>query len=99
MCYTLAMTLTVKAMETARRNLVQRIERLLAEAGKSGEFTGWQADQLLEAIRQLEAGAYPEGERTMMRAELPHLYEPKGYMPQDRRDVAVLVAALERQKA
>jgi hypothetical protein len=64
------MTQTLKAQQTARRNLFQRIERTL-----QGELTAWQALMAASAIDQLRAGDFDAGERTMMKAERPDLWE------------------------
>ena len=64
------MTMTLKAQETARRNLSQRIQRLLA-----GELSPWQADMVATAIDRLRAQDFDAGERMMMMAERPELWE------------------------
>lgn len=73
---------------TARRNLSQRINVMLRKVA-SGELkpTDWQADQLQRALEQLEAERFAEGERTMAKAERPDLYEPAGYVADDKTDL------------
>ncbi|GEP60236.1 hypothetical protein [Reyranella soli] len=60
---------------TARRNLVQRINKLLLKGGETS-LTSWQLRQVQGAIEQLEEERFAEGERTMSEAERPDLYEP-----------------------
>jgi len=86
---------------TARRNVAWRIEQLLgAQAAKAAsDLTGWQADQVLAAIEAMDEECFADGERAMMKAERPDLWEPAGYLPVNRQDVAQLLAALERALA
>ena len=63
---------------TARRNLVQRIGKLLLKGGEAN-LTPWQLCQVQGAINQLEEERFAEGERKMSEAERPDLYEPAGY--------------------
>lgn len=64
------MTMTSKALETARRNLTQRIARYLElptdGAAKLGRREGV---HLQSALTHLQAGTFDEGERDMMWAE------------------------------
>jgi hypothetical protein len=80
---------------TARRNLVQRISKLLREEG-NGELnlTPWQFSQVREAIEQLEEERLAEGERTMSEAERADLYEPGGYVPDEPIDHRRLIDQL-----
>jgi hypothetical protein len=84
----------MKARETAHRNLRQRIERLLQ--GADALITSWQAGMVLLAIEQLRAGDFDTGERTVMKAERPDLWQSstpvEGAAPPKRSD---LVKALE----
>lgn len=64
---------------TARRNLVQRINKLLLR-GDEVSLTAWQLSHLQGAIAQLEEGRFADGERTMSEAERPDLYEPSHYV-------------------
>lgn len=64
------MTMTSKAMETAGRNLAQRIDRYLQELEKWDAKLGWrEADHLLRALDHLQTGTFGDGERDMMWAE------------------------------
>jgi len=64
------MEMTSKALETARRNLTDRIERYLDVLEKRGAKLGLREGGHLErALAQLEAGAFEAGEREMMWAE------------------------------
>jgi hypothetical protein len=67
---------------TARRNLAQRISKLLREDGEIG-LTAWQLRQVQGAIEQLEEQRFVEGERTMSEAERRDLYEPGGYVAKE----------------
>ena len=67
---------------TARRNLAQRINKLLVEGGEIS-LTPWQLCQLQGAIEQLEEKRFAEGERTMSEAKRPHLYDPGGYVAKE----------------
>lgn len=83
---------------TARRNVAWRIEQLLRaqEALPSPTLTAWQADTVLAAIQALDEGRYADGEIAMMKAERPDLWEPKGYGPAAKVDVARLVELLQQ---
>jgi hypothetical protein len=67
---------------TGRRNLAQRISKLLLKGGEIS-LTPWQLRQLQSAIEQLEEERFAEGERTMSEAERPDLYEPGGYLTKE----------------
>ena len=56
------------AYSTARRNLMQRTERFLDNVGVR-ELDAWARWQLVQAIDQLEAGNFADGERAMLYAE------------------------------
>jgi hypothetical protein len=62
------MTMSSTAMRTARRNLVQAIERFIRWAGDT-ELTPEQLTNLREALDALEAGNYPTGEDAVFLAE------------------------------
>jgi hypothetical protein len=67
---------------TARRNLAQRIERLLRpqDGRPAPTLTDWQADQVLAAIEAAEEERFAVGERVMMKVERPDLWEPVGHL-------------------
>ena len=67
---------------TARRNLAQRISKLLLKGGEAN-LTTWQLCQVQAAIGQLQEERFAEGERTMSEAERPDLYEPDGYLAKE----------------
>jgi hypothetical protein len=67
---------------TARRNLAQRISKLLLNGGEIG-LTPWQLRQVESAIEQLEEERFAEGERTMSEAERRDLYEPDSYVAKE----------------
>jgi len=67
---------------TARRNLAQRINKLLVEGGEIS-LTPWQLCHVQGAVEQLEEERFAEGERTMSEAERPDLYEPGGYVAKE----------------
>jgi hypothetical protein len=83
---------------TARRNLVQRITKLLLQAGGGKlNLTPWQLGQVQKAIEQLEEERFTEGERTMSEAERSDLYEPAGYIAKEtieRRHLVDQLAAV-----
>jgi hypothetical protein len=86
------MTQTLKAQQTARLNLFQRIERTLQAA----EITAWQANMTAAAIDQLRVGDFDAGERTMMKAERPDLWEASTPVGRGaKRDADDLRKALE----
>jgi hypothetical protein len=69
------MSMTVLAMATARRNVVERIARFLDDLERDGREPGhWQGDQVRHALAALERGNYSAGEDAMMRAERPDLF-------------------------
>jgi hypothetical protein len=83
---------------TARRNLVQRISKLLRKEG-NGELnlTPWQLSEVQRAIDQLEDERFADGERTMSEAERADLYEPAGYVtkePIERQSLVDQLAAV-----
>jgi hypothetical protein len=67
---------------TARRNLAQRISKLLREEGEFS-LTAWHLRQVQGAIEQLEEQRFAEGEHTMSEAERADLYEPDGYVAKE----------------
>ena len=80
----------------SRRNLAIRIDRLLH---REGEFSGWQADQVLAAIEATLEERVDDGERIVMKAERPDLWEPAGYVASERNDAAQLISLLEKAAA
>jgi hypothetical protein len=62
------MTMSPAAIRTARRNLMQAIERFILAAGDA-ELTPEQLTNLREALDALEAGNYPTGEDAVFLAE------------------------------
>ena len=72
------MSMTVPAMATARRNVVERIARFLDDLERDGrEPRHWQGSQVRAALSALERGNYPAGEDAMMRAERPAFSGPR----------------------
>ncbi len=88
-------------LPTARRNLAWRIEQFLRiqEAKPAPNLTGWQADTVLAAIEALDEERFGDGERTMMKAERPDLWEPATHVPVCHKDVSQLLAMLEKASA
>ena len=78
---------------TARRNLAQRISKLLLKGGEIG-LTPWQLRQVQGAIEQLEEERFADGERTMSEAERRDLYEPGGYVAKEPIELQRLVDQL-----
>ena len=56
-------------LESARRNLLERIERMINPSP-------WQAKRLLRAREWLDKGEYRKGEDHMAATERPDLYDP-----------------------
>lgn len=85
-------------ISTARRNVAWRIEQFLRvqEQMPAPDLTGWQTDQVLAAIEAMETGQFADGERAMMKAEWPDLWEPAGYAPVDSMGAAQLLERLTR---
>lgn len=82
-------SLTIKAQQTARRNLAQRIERVVEAIAKvNGEPTPWESHYLSLAIGDLAAKHYAKGEDTALWAEnqavFDHPVHPKP-LPADAR--------------
>lgn len=67
---------------TARRNLSQRIERLLDlhRADPAHGLTGYQADKILDAMDHLQGGHFSDGEWMVLNAERSDLFEPRNYV-------------------
>lgn len=62
--------LTLKAQQTARRNLAQRIERIIETIAKTArEPTPWEQHYLSLAIDDLDARHYAKGEGTALWAQ------------------------------
>ncbi len=69
------MTLSPKTVQTARRNLAQRIGRTIATLEKEGrEPTPWEAHYTVMALQLLEADRHHDGEWTMLRAEREDIF-------------------------
>ena len=80
---------------TARRNLVQRISKLLLK--DENGLTPGSSLRGARGDRELEEERFAEGERTMSEAERADLYEPAGYVanePIDRRHLIDQLAAV-----
>lgn len=65
--------LTLKAQQTARRNLAQRVERFL-DGAADRPLTQWETDLLCRVLALLKTGHYRVGEDVMMQVERPDLY-------------------------
>jgi hypothetical protein len=63
------MTMSPAAIRTARRNLVQAIDRFIRSIPERGDLTAEQLTNLREALDALEAGNYPTGEDAVFLAE------------------------------
>jgi hypothetical protein len=90
------MTLPPAETATARRNLVQRIDRILREALATSTLSGWQADQIFVAIELLGGGHFADGEHAVMKAEEASLFEPSNYVAAARQDAGQLLERLGR---
>lgn len=82
--------ITLKAQQTARRNLVQRIERILETITKANrEPTPWEQHYVSLAIDDLAGRHYAKGEDTAMWAEgeaiFDHPVHPKPLPPDARK--------------
>jgi hypothetical protein len=84
---------TFAALATGRRNLAQRLTRFVAEPPPGG-LSGYQVDQVLQAIELLCEERFAEGERLMLQAERADAFEPAGYQPIGRETAAGLAARL-----
>lgn len=63
------MTMSPKALATARRNVAQRIQRFLDELTRDGkEPSPWQIVNTAEALHHLEHANYPAGEDAIHKA-------------------------------
>jgi len=82
---------TSTSIDTARRNLAQRIERFLA-AKRDGILTAGEATNIAVALACLENGRYADGEDAMMLAEKD--WRPRGELGK-AVPVEVLAARLE----
>jgi hypothetical protein len=92
------MTQSPQAVDAARRNLSQRIERLLDLhlANPAPGLTGYQADKILDAMDHLQGGHFWDGEWMVLNAERRDLFEPKNYVPRGKpMDVGALSARLK----
>lgn len=69
------MTLNPVALATARRNLAQRIGKLITKLEKeTREPTPWEAHYAVIALQHLEFERYPDGEDEIFRADSEHIY-------------------------
>ncbi len=70
-----AMIPTPTAVATARRNLAQRIGRVIKPMETEGrEPTPWEAHFTVITLQLLEAERYPDGEWTALRAEREDIF-------------------------
>lgn len=70
------MTLSPKAVATARRNLAQRIGRTITNLEKEArEPTPWEAHYAVIALQFLEAERYADGEWIMLHAERRDIFD------------------------
>ena len=70
------MTLSTTAVATARRNLAQRIGRLIkAMETEPREPTSWEAHYTVIALQLLEAERYADGEWIVLHAERPDIFD------------------------
>jgi hypothetical protein len=90
------MTLAPAETVTARRNLAQRIDRILREAISTSTLSGWQADQIFVAIELLNEGHFADGEHAVMKAEKASMFEPSNYAPAARQSSGQLLERLGR---
>lgn len=69
------MEMTMKAAETARRNLSQRMERFLVTVESDGKPLGpWETDLLCSVLAHLTNGQFRIGEDVMLQVERADLY-------------------------
>jgi len=94
----MSLFLSPSAHSTARRNLVQRIDRFLQEqvAMSTPTMTGWQADQVFVAIEFLDGEHFADGEHAMLKVEKASIFEPADYVPAVRHDARSLLERLQR---
>lgn len=70
------MTLNPVAIATARRNLAQRIDRLITKIEQEGrEPTAWEAHYTSIALDQFELDHLGDGEWTMLHAERQDIFD------------------------
>ena len=92
------MTQSPQSVPTARRDLSQRIERLLDlhRADPVQGLTGYQVDKLLDAMDHLQGGHFSDCEWMVLNAERSDLFEPRNYMRRGGPiDVGTLAARLK----
>ena len=77
------------AHSTARRNLEQRIERFLSNAG-AREIGAWECGQLVQAIEHLRDGNFLDGERSMLYAERSQAFEPANFLGGDAKLLGIV---------
>jgi hypothetical protein len=88
-----------QAVVAARRNLSQRIERLLDlhRADPAHGLTGYQADKILDAMDHLQGGHFSDGEWMVLNAERRDLFEPRNYVRRGEPiDLGGLMARLKQ---
>ena len=104
------MEMTTKAAETARRNLVQRMERFLVTSESDRTPIGpWETNLLCRVLAHLQTGQFRAGEDAMLQVESPDLYRsPKALasvansptltVAQVRANLAEVLAEQERYR-
>ena len=94
----LVMTMSPTAVRTARRNLVQRIDRFVGRIQTEGFQPGPDAIANFEvALERLERADYPSGEDAMIRGE--YGYAPRSPRPADPPPIGKLIERFERLPA
>ncbi len=87
------MTIDAKGLATARRNLAQRVARLLSRIEREDrEATAWEAHYTSIALDQLELDHTGDGEWTMLHAEREDAFNPPASpkpLPGDARKATV----------
>jgi hypothetical protein len=92
------MTQSPQSVVATRRDLSQRIERLLDlhRADPVQGLTGYQVDKILDAMNHLQGGHFSDSEWMVLNAERCDLFEPRNYMRRGGPiDVATLTARLK----
>ncbi len=92
------MTQSPQTVVATRRDLSQRIERLLDlhRADPVQGLTGYQADKILDAMDHLQGGHISDGEWMVLNAERRDLFDPWNYLRRGGPiDVATLTARLK----
>lgn len=74
------MTMTVKSMETARRNVAWRIAKFIkALEGAGREPTAWESHYVWKALKDREHKHYAIGEESIHWAEQPTVFDTPVY--------------------